>query len=177
MYVCNVHTYVCMNLRARVCVCVCVWTQAPSSDSPESPGGVQTLPYFELRDGVGKCAFHHTDRDKVLYHKLHYTYILYYTQITTHHYTQTYYYTELASVPSTTVTATRFVCVFCLEEWCKWWRRCSLIVQMCPPRPLLSLSLGGGVGGGAAGRAAQMSRTEAQRPRPCLQALHTYILY
>jgi hypothetical protein len=39
---------------------------SPAADSPESPGGVQTLPYFELRDGVGKCAFHHTDREKVV---------------------------------------------------------------------------------------------------------------
>jgi len=37
-----------------------------SLDSPDSPGGVQALSYFELRDGVGTCAFHHSDRDKVV---------------------------------------------------------------------------------------------------------------
>jgi len=33
-----------------------------AGDSPESPGGLQTMPYFELHDGLGKCQFHHTDR-------------------------------------------------------------------------------------------------------------------
>jgi hypothetical protein len=35
-----------------------------AGDSPESPGWSQTTPYFELHDGLGKCAFHHTDRFK-----------------------------------------------------------------------------------------------------------------
>jgi len=64
------------------------------------------LPYFELRDGVGKCAFHHNDRDKVLHTNL--TTHTYFTthKLSTHYYTQTNY-TELASVPSTTVIATK----------------------------------------------------------------------
>ena len=37
-----------------------------NADSPESPGGMLTLPFFELRDGVGTCSFHHSEREKVV---------------------------------------------------------------------------------------------------------------
>ena len=46
--------------------CVCEPPAACTPDSPESPGSMQTLPYFELRDGIDKCAFYHTDREKVV---------------------------------------------------------------------------------------------------------------
>ena len=47
--------------------CSPVTADTPPSPTPESPGGVQALPFFELPDGAGaRVAFHHVDRAKVV---------------------------------------------------------------------------------------------------------------
>ncbi|EKX53105.1 hypothetical protein GUITHDRAFT_101546 [Guillardia theta CCMP2712] len=37
----------------------------PAVSEEDSPGGLSQLPFFELRDKAGKCAFHHQDREKL----------------------------------------------------------------------------------------------------------------
>ena len=47
--------------------CSPVTADTPPSPTPESPGSVQALPFFELPDGAGaRVAFHHVDRAKVV---------------------------------------------------------------------------------------------------------------
>ena len=120
MYVC-VCVYICMYELTCVCVCVCVCEHRhPHPTVPSPQGGCRPYPTSSFATELASAPS--TTLTVTRYFTLLHTNSLR-TQLTTRgihtllhtnlvHITTHTYYTELASVPSTTVIATRCVCVF-----------------------------------------------------------------